>query len=86
LHPYHGNSELADYWRFTHEGLDVLFSDFSDKAVVRTGGAFFVAKAFIPLTLSRLLFSTPLMPLVNALDKLSLGRHATNMFLVLAKK
>jgi SAM-dependent methyltransferase len=86
LHPYHGNRNLADYWRFTHEGLDVLFSDFSEKTVVRTGGAVFVVRAFTPPPLSKLLFSAPLMPLVNALDKLSLGRHATNMFLVFARK
>ncbi len=86
LHPYHGGRNLADYWRFTHEGLGVLFEDFAEKTVVRAGGALFVMKAFTPPLLHRFFFSRPLMPLVNVLDKLSLGRHATHMFLVFARK
>ena len=46
----------------------------------------FVIKAFTPQPLSRVLFSAPLMPLVNAVDKLALGRHASNMYLVCARK
>ena len=86
LHPYHGNRELPDFWRFTHEGLEVLFSPFADRTVVRTGGAVFVVKAFTPPLLARVLFSAPLMPIANALDKLTLKRHACNMFLVFARK
>ena len=86
LHPYHGSDTLADYWRFTHEGLDLMFSEFAHVDVVRTGGALFVIKAFTPPPLDRWLFSAPVMPLVNAVDKLSLGRHATNSFLVFARK
>ncbi len=86
LHPYHGGKELADYWRFTHEGIELLFSDFSWVDVVQGGGAVFVVKSFTPPPLNRLLFSAPFMPIWNRLDKLTLGRHAANMFLVFARK
>lgn len=86
LHPYHGHSTLPDFWRFTHEGVQSLFADFRQLDVVRTGGALFVLKAFTPSPLARVLFSAPFMPIVNRLDKLTLGRHATNMFLVFARK
>jgi SAM-dependent methyltransferase len=86
LHPYHGSPHLPDFWRFTHEGLEVLFSAFADRTVIRTGGVVFVVKAFTPPALARILFSAPLMPLANAIDKLTLKRHACNMFLVFARK
>jgi SAM-dependent methyltransferase len=88
LHPYHGSRKLGlpDYWRFTHEGLELLFSRFESKQIERAGGAVFVLRAFTPPWLARFLFAAPLMPLANAVDRLSLGRHATNELMVLAKK
>ena len=78
--------KLPDYWRFTHEGLELLFSRFAETRIFRAGGAAFVLRAFTPAPINRLLFSRPLMPLANALDRMSLRRQATNMFMVLAKK
>lgn len=88
LHPYHGdpNRGLPDFWRFTEEGLTALFSAFDSVETVRAGGAVFVVKAFLPPPLNRWLFAAPFMPFANALDRLTLGRHATNMLLVLARK
>jgi SAM-dependent methyltransferase len=88
LHPYHGSKKLGipDYWRFTHEGLDLLFSSFESRQIERAGGAVFVLRAFTPPWLARLLFAAPLMPLANAVDRLSLRRYATNELMVLAKK
>ena len=88
LHPYHGSAklQLPDYWRFTHEGLELLFSCFAETRVFRAGGAAFVLRAFAPALINRLLFSRLLMPIANALDRMSLRRLATNTFMVLAKK
>ena len=86
LHPYHGSKVLPDYWRFTQDGLHVLFSDFGETRVLRAGEVAFVLRAFLPSSVNRVLYSTPLMPLVNALDRISLKRHATNSFMVLARK
>jgi SAM-dependent methyltransferase len=88
LHPYHGDPKrgLSDFWRFTEDGLKALFSRFESIEIVRAGGAVFVLKAFLPPVVNRWLFAAPLMPLANRLDRASLRRHATNMFLVLARK
>ena len=88
LHPYHGDPKrgLPDFWRFTEDGLKCLFSRFESVEIVRAGGALFVLKAFLPSQLNRWLFAPPFMPLANSLDRFSLRRHATNMFLVLARK
>ena len=86
LHPYHGGPNNPDYWRFTHEGLELLFSRFRQTQIFRSGGAVFVFRAFAPAFINRILFSRPLMPLANALDRLSLRRFATSGFMVLAEK
>jgi SAM-dependent methyltransferase len=88
LHPYHGDRKrgLPDFWRFTEDGLRALFSPFPSVEIIRAGGAIFVLKAFLPPAINRLLFAAPLMPAMNALDRIALRRHATNMFLVLARK
>lgn len=88
LHPYHGDAKrgLSDFWRFTEDGLNALFSSFDSIEIIRAGGAVFVLKAFLPLAINRFLFAAPFMPFANRLDKASLRRHATNMFLVLAQK
>ena len=64
--------------------VHVLFSDFGETRVLRAGEVAFVLRAFLPSSVNRDLYSTPLMPLVNALDRISLKRHATNSFMVLA--
>jgi len=88
LHPYHGDPRkgLPDFWRFTEDGLRALFSRFGSIEIIRAGGAVFVLKAFLPPAMNRWLFAAPFMPAANALDRLALRRHATNMFLVLARK
>lgn len=86
LHPFHGDASLGDYWRFTRQGVAELFRGFGEVRIRRTGGLFFVARAFSPTALRRFVFSPFFMPLLNWLDRRTLGAEATNLFLVLARK
>ncbi len=43
FHPYHSN---RDYWRFTHQGIELLFKDFSKIQTKRKNGNFAVMGMF----------------------------------------
>lgn len=46
--PYHASKSYKDYWRFSEDGLRVLFNRFSHIEIVKAGGYFSALVNFIP--------------------------------------
>lgn len=46
--PYHAASRYKDYWRFSEDGLRVLFNKFSKIEIVKAGGYLSALVNFIP--------------------------------------
>lgn len=79
----HKHSEYPDFWRFTHQGLELLFSDFNNVEVIPLDGPIeFRLKQFY---LQRLIDSKLGSRLVDWLDNPRLGK-ATTRHLVFAQK
>jgi len=67
IYPYHARKGVyKDYFRFTGEGLEYLFRDFSKIEIQKHGGYFTALFFFIPLHYKLRWF---LDPLANVLDK-----------------
>jgi len=74
LHPIHSKQ---DYWRFTKQGIEELFKDYSKVYVTRTTGFFGVLAVF----------TGRLKPIFNWLDRrYKLGNNATQSYGVMAIK
>lgn len=88
IHPFHrvDREKYPDFWRFTKDGVEQLFSNFRTVDIVPAGGALFVLRTFMPLWLRSLLFPSILMPVVNAIDTHLPTRNLTHMFLIFANK
>ncbi|MBN2518216.1 MAG: class I SAM-dependent methyltransferase [Candidatus Altiarchaeota archaeon] len=69
-HPYHSKH---DYWRFTHQGLELMFKEFSKIKITRLDGNFAVMG----------IFSGPILrPVFEKLDKIKkVGNRSTTTLL-----
>lgn len=82
--PYHANENYRDYWRFTKDGIQTMFSKFSKMEIMRGGGYFSAATHFIPsyTGIDRLI-----RPLAQYLDDiLHLGKSITTEYFVFLEK
>jgi SAM-dependent methyltransferase len=83
LHPYHGHeksksgshNEFPDYWRFTHQGLQMLFASLHELDVVPLNGPIEFRLRYTPLL--RWIDKTPIRQLVDAIERPSAGRAST---------
>jgi len=86
IYPYHGSGQYKDFWRFSRDGIDYLFSPFKEVRVAPSGGYFYILQSFLPIPINRILFSFYLMPLINRLDRMSTREGRTSMWMILAEK
>jgi len=86
VYPYHGSGQEKDFWRFSRDGIDCLFSQFKEVRVTPSGGYFYILQSFLPIPVNRLLFSSHLMPLINHLDKMFHRENRTSLWMVFAIK
>lgn len=70
--PYHANEHYKDYWRFSEDGLEFLFRDFSKTEIIKGGGYFSVWVNLIPAYLVLHRFLKPIAAYVD--DKWKIGR------------
>lgn len=90
LTQYHGkggrsakHSEYPDFWRFTHQGLQILFENFQELEVIPLDGPIeFRLKQFY---LTPLLDTSFIRQLIDFIDQPKLGK-ATTRHLVIGKK
>jgi SAM-dependent methyltransferase len=83
LHGYHGHPESAsashdsfpDYWRFTHQGLEMLFANLRELKIVPLTGPIEFRLRFTPA--ASWIDRTPLRQLVDQIDRPELGRATT---------
>jgi SAM-dependent methyltransferase len=82
LGPFHGkggqtpgHEDYADYWRFTHQGLQLMFSDLSKVEVIPVDGP--VEFRLRYLRLVNWVDRWPLRQLLDRFDKPRLGRSTT---------
>jgi SAM-dependent methyltransferase len=80
-----------DCYRFTKDGLNYLFRNFSEVKIKAMGGAFLTMTEFLILALSKIpIISTPIIMLLNTIaipiDKLFYDERLTPVFIVIAKK
>lgn len=86
IHPYHARKDgYRDYWRFSKDGISVLFQDFKEIELYKIGRYFRAGIGFLPF-----LWRTRgiLEPLAYILDRLLIGdsRNTTAGYIVFAKK
>jgi len=86
IYPYHGSGQDKDYWRFSRDGIDYLFSQFGTVQVTPSGGYFYILQSFLPIVINRILFNYFLIPFINYLDKVFLREGRTSIWMVLAEK
>lgn len=85
-HPYHARKDgYRDYWRFSKDGLAVLFSDFSEVEMFKIGRYFRAAIGFLPF-LWRV--KRPMEAVAYILDHLLIkeSRNTTAGYIIFAKK
>jgi ubiquinone/menaquinone biosynthesis C-methylase UbiE len=86
VYPYHGSGLEKDFWRFSRDGIDYLFSPFKEVRVIPSGGYFYILQSFLPIPVNRILFNAYLMPMINCLDKMFIQEGRTSIWMVLAEK
>jgi SAM-dependent methyltransferase len=86
IYPYHGSGLDKDFWRFSRDGIDYLFSQFGAVRVTPSGGYFYMVQSFLPILINRILFSSYLIPLINCLDKMFYRENRTSLWMVFAIK
>ena len=78
LTSYHGKGDTPDhagypdFWRFTHQGLQLLFRDLDDLEVHAVTGP--IETRLRPLKMNRLLNSFPLRQVIDRIDRPRLGK------------
>lgn len=82
--PYHGNPHYKDYWRFSKDGVKVLFKNFSKIEVVQAGGYFSVLTNLIPAYLKIDQFLRPFAEYID--DRFKFGRRNNTEFFVFLTK
>jgi SAM-dependent methyltransferase len=83
LHGYHGHPEsgsaahdsFPDYWRFTHQGLEMLFANLRELKIVPLTGPIEFRLRFTPA--ASWIDRTPWRQLVDQIDRPELGRATT---------
>jgi SAM-dependent methyltransferase len=83
LHGYHGHPEsgsaahdsFPDYWRFTHQGLEMLFANLRELKIAPLTGPVEFRLRFTPA--ASWIDRTPLRQLVDQIDRPELGRATT---------
>lgn len=86
---YHGKGDTPDhagypdFWRFTHQGLDALFSDLEGLSISPVAGPIETRLRF--MRLDRLVDASPLRSLLDRFDRPRLGR-LTNRHIVTGRK
>lgn len=86
IHPYHARKGgYRDYWRFSKDGLEVLFNDFSEIEMFKIGRYFRAAIGFLPF-LWRV--KKIMEPLAYLLDRILIkeSRNTTAGYMIFAKK
>lgn len=85
IHPYHARKNgYRDYWRFSKDGLDVLFADFKNVQLFKIGRYFRAWIGFLPFLWR---FRRVLEPIAYALDRLiSDKRNTTAGYIIFARK
>ena len=85
IHPYHARKDgYRDYWRFSKDGLAVLFSDFNEIELFKIGRYFRAAIGFLPFLWR---FRSSLERLAYILDRgMSNSRNTTAGYVIFAKK
>jgi len=79
-----GHDSYPDYWRFTHEGLQSLFSDFTTIDVLPLNGP--IEFRLNQFSFSRYLLKTPFFrKLVDSIDKPKIGKSTTRHLLFAVK-
>ena len=86
LYPYHGSGPDKDFWRFSKDGIERLFSEFGKVHIVPSGGYFYILQGFFPILLNRILFHSFMIPFINYFDKVFLGEGRTSIWMVFAEK
>ena len=86
LHPYHARKDgYRDYWRFSKDGLNILFGKFEKIELFKIGRYFRAAIGFLPF-LWRV--RTILEPIAYRLDQTFIkeSRNTTAGYIIFAKK
>ena len=78
-YPYHGNKNYKDYYRFSKDGIEYLFRDFSEVEIVPSKGYFESILELLPI-LGRVAF------LGRPLDRLVKIDNCQSGFYIFAKK
>ncbi len=63
--PYHGNKFYKDYWRFSKDGIELLFKSFSKVEMVKGGGYFSTVVSLVPAYLRLARFLRPIASFVD---------------------
>lgn len=89
LTSYHGKGDTPDhagypdFWRFTHQGLQLLFAGLDDLQIHAVTGPIEARLRFLPI--DRLLDAAPLRALIDRIDRPAPGRM-TNRHIVTGRK
>lgn len=85
IHPYHARKEgYRDYWRFSHDGLHVLFGEFKRIELFKVGRYFRAWVGFLPFLWR---FRKILEPVAYILDRrISPERSTTAGYIIFAQK
>lgn len=79
FYPYHGNKNYKDYYRYSRDGVEYLFRNFSEIKIVPSKGYFETLFGFLPLV-------GRLSPVFRPLDKLIKVNNCQSGFYVYCKK
>lgn len=85
IYPYHGSGHEKDFWRFSQDGIDYLFSQFRMVKITPSGGYIYILKNFLPVQINRFLYP-PFSVLINIFDKLIVRKNNTSIWMVSAVK
>ena len=86
IHPYHARKDgYRDYWRFSKDGIAVLFKDFKELEIIKIGRYFRAAIGFLPFLWRIRKF---LEPVAYILDRLLIkeSRNTTAGYIIFGKK
>ena len=86
IYPYHGSGSDKDFWRFSQDGIECLFSEFGEVQIVPSGGYFYILQSFLPIFVNRILFNFLVIPFINYLDKVFLREGRTTLWMIFAVK
>lgn len=85
--PYHGSKdEYEDFFRFTIGGITYLFRNFKKIEINNAGGLLFVIAPYLPKWIYRLIYFSPLIYLINIIDKKIRTTNLTPLYMVLVIK